>query len=367
MIVPSQSTTRTFRPNPIVSIEEYARYIDSSECNVLGVSNTPNDDNYECRNIWTLTQRQYIMQYLSEAQEEIEQYLGYFLTPDWVVGTIEDERNGIFRYVDQQVPQWNNYKKGTRNNLGVYKSRWKHIITPGTRAESDIELGAALNQATDPAVVVVATTVTDINEIHVFYPGSDLEINPSEIIISGGNATISIPRCRTVLESLLDNDANGVDYTDLNNFETEVDVKRIYTDTTTQAVLLCSNCSNCTVTEKNNCVRVLNQKLGTLEVNINNLTCSCGCVPERIGFNYYCGNIGNTQKAKEMVIRLAHSKLPNEPCGCTIAQRLWQDDREVPDIVTQDLMDNPLGINRGAILTWMWLKGQPREFSFSEF
>lgn len=361
MIVPDSTLPKNFRPNPVVSIEEYSRYIETSECEILGVTNAPNANNYECRDIWTLIQRQYIQNYLSEAQEEIEQYLGYFLTPDWVVGDISNERDSLFRYVDQQNPR---FRPRSSKHLGTYKTRWKHITAIGTRAETDIELNSTVNHATDPAVVTVATAITDVNEIKVYHPGSDIEINPSEITFSGGTATISIPRCRMVLESLLDNSTSGVDYTDTNNFESEVDVKRVYTDSTTQATLLCSNCSECTFTNVTGCLRVLSEKAGTIEFITDNVSCTCGCSPKRIGFNYYCGDINVTQKAKEMVIRLAHSKMPNEPCGCEIAQRLWRDDREVPDVVTQDLMNNPFGINRGAILTWMWLKGTPRELSF---
>ena len=338
MIVPTQSSLKNYRPNPVVSLEEYATYISYDECAVLGVKNYPNATNYECRDVWSLSQRQYIQHYLSEAQEEIEKELGWLLIADWIVADIESERDNLFRYVDQQVPMWGR----SRNNLGIYRAKWKHVQEIGIRAETDIELGATVSHATDPAVIVVATTVTDINEIHIFHPGSDFEINPSEIVLSGGNATISIPRCRMVKEDLQDT-AGGVDYTDTSNFEETVDVKRIYTDTDTQATLLCSSCTDCTTTELSNCMRILNQELGTLEVRHSNTTCHCGCVPERIGFNYYAGDVNVTQKAKEMVIRLAHSKMPNEPCGCSIAQRLWADDREIPDVVTQDLMNNNFG------------------------
>lgn len=361
-IVPSQSTPRTYRPNPVVTLEEYANYISYDECAVLGVKNYPNATAYECRDVWSLQQRQYIQQYLSEAQEEIEKELGYFLTADWVVGDIANERDNLFRYIDQQKPSWSRHSY----NLGVYRARWKHVNSMGTRAEFTIEDGTSVNNGTDPAVVTVNTTVTDINEIHVFHPGSDLEINPSEIVISGGIATISIPRCRLVKEALMDT-AGGVDYTVIANFEETVDVKRIYTDTTTQAILLCSNCSECSNRELLNCVRILNERLGTFEVGIGNLgNCICGCRPNRIGFNYYAGDINTTQKTKEMVVRLAHSKLPNEPCGCEIATRLWREDREIPEIITQDLMTNPFGVNRGALLAYMWVKGQPKELSLGE-
>ena len=364
-IVPTQRLPKTFRPNPAVSIEEYSRWIDASECEILGVANAPNQNNFECRLIWSLSQRQYIQQYLSEAQEELEQFLGYFLNADWVVGDIASEPDRLMRYVDQQTPAFNNGRKmgwhsGWYKNLGVFKARWKHLIKVGTRAESDIELGATVSYATEPAVVTVATSVEDINEIHVYHPGSNIEINVSEITLAGGTATISIPRCRLVKESLLDNDKNGVDYNTISNFEETVDVKRVFTDTTKQATVICSKCGSCETTTKSNCLSILNERQGTLEMKNNTLTCSCGCVPERIGLNYYCGEQNVTQKAKEMIIRLSHTKMPSEPCGCLIAQRLWQDDREVSDVVTNDQLNNPFGIMRGALITWQWVRAQPK-------
>jgi hypothetical protein len=106
--------------------------------------------------------------------------------------------------------------------------------------------------------------------------------------------------------------------------------------------------------------------MGTIEFNTSNLSCVCGCIPSRIGFNYYSGNLGNNEKIKEMVVRLATSKMPSEPCGCEIAQRLWREDRTVPEIVTKEMIDNPLGMNHGAIIVWQWIKAMPKMFSFGE-
>lgn len=364
MIIPTQDTTRTYRPTPLVPIEEYARYVSYDEGSVLGVRNAPNATHYECRDVWSLDQRNYIMHYLSEAQEEIEDQIGYFLVADWVVGQLSDERDYLERYVDTQVPEWpiNSYKR-----MGTYKARWKHIVKVGVRAVEDIALLESVSHVTDPAVIgPVATTVTDVNEIRVYHPNSDLEINPSEIVISGGMMTISIPRVRMVLESQQDNPAQGWDYNDLTNFESEVDIKRVYTDETgSQAVLHCTNCGTCDNRLISGCIRVLSAPMGTLDIRSNNLGCSCGCTPEKIGFYYYAGNVTNTQKAKDMVIRLAHSKMPDEPCGCAIAQRLWERDRKTAEIVTPEMTNNPFGINNGAIVAWQWVKAS-KVFSFGE-
>lgn len=350
-VVPLQTDQLILRPNPVVSLEEYAKFVGYDECAFFGVDNEA-DTNYECRDIWSLDQRNFVLHYLSEAQKEIEDQIGYFLTADWIVGTIADERDSLDRYVDQK--QWSNLFTNPYNRRS-FKTRWAKIITPGIRAEADISLGEVVDYTSDPAVIgPIATAVTDINEIHVFYPGEDLEINPSSITLSGGNLTIEIPRCRLVNFDRLNNPASGWDYTDLANFTTTVDIKRIYTDNSTQANLICENCADCATRTLSGCLRVVNEQMGTLRMDVNNLSCSCGCLPQRVGLYYYCGQLNATKNEKDVVIRLAHSKMPEQPCGCDFAQRLWDRDQKIPDVLTRERANNPFGLNDGAWVAWQW-------------
>ena len=358
-IVPTQTEQLIWRPNPIVTIAEYARYVGFSECVVQGVSGAPNETLFECREIWTLDQRNYISQYLSEAQEEIEDEIGYLLSADWIVGNIASERDSLERYVDMQdFRSYSLQRYGPRlGRGGVYDTRWNKIVALGTRAETDIEASATVDHTSDPAVVVVNTAITDLNEIKVFYAGRDLEIHPSEIIADGVTATISIPRCRLVNYSQLDNPSSGWDYSDLSNFATEVDVRRVYTDTAgTQVTINCfdCDCGDCGITEYTGCARVVDEQMGVVSIDISNLSCACSCVPKNVGLHYYAGDIKVTQKSKEVVVRLAHAKMPNEPCGCEISQRLWKRDRKEPEILTRERANNPFGINDGSWVAWKW-------------
>ena len=186
-----------------VTLPEYARIVQYSECEFFGVNFDTNPTDL-CPTIWTKPQRDMVTRYLKEAQEEIEQQVKYFLRARWLDAG--------------EVHNWKFPMKTT----------WGKIIAGGIKGTTAISAGAAVNHAADPAIVgPIVTAVTDENEIHVFHPGTDVEIHPSAISISGGSVTITIPRCRMVTEAVSDNPSNGISYTNLANFESTVDVSRV--------------------------------------------------------------------------------------------------------------------------------------------
>ncbi|MHA2068111.1 MAG: hypothetical protein ACXABY_27435, partial [Candidatus Thorarchaeota archaeon] len=168
MIIPAQSTLIQI-DNMAVPLVRYFQIINQDECAGFGVDN-PSDSQVACDKIWTKDSRDMAERSLKEAQGEIEQITSYFLTPTYAV--------------NEQQPY----------SLPV-ETDWGKIIEAGIEASEDISLGEAVNHAADPAIIgPVATTVTDENEIRVYHPGTDFEIIPSVVTISGGNITISIPR-----------------------------------------------------------------------------------------------------------------------------------------------------------------------------
>jgi len=213
-----------------VTLARYAQIIEYDECAFFGVD-PGNLDQLDCRTIWIKSERDTIAKYLAEAQLEIENQVGFFLSPRWVVGQLSDEPDGNSRLVD-----------GGREWSLPLVTRWAEVIAGGVRAESTISAGETVSHAADPAVIgPVATTVTDPDEIRIYHPGTDIEMHPSKITISGGNVTIEIPRCRTVTEAAADNDRSGLDYSDTGPggpFEQTVDIKRVYNSEATQAVLV---------------------------------------------------------------------------------------------------------------------------------
>lgn len=235
-----------------------------------------------------------------------------------------------------------------------------------------IQAGAVVNYVNEPATIVVATTVTDEDEIHVFYPGSDREITPDSVTIAGGNVTIAIPRCRLVDPSEFSNPT--LDYNDVTIYTPTVDVVRVYNDESIQAGLIyphrdtggvCScDCAGCCATcgeyAENACEYIRNAEIGTIDVlpatfaSYWTAACpTCYCTePEYIRLNYKAGLETMTPQVEDAIIRLAHSKMPSSPCGCNCVQEVWTRDRHVPDVLTSERLNCLFGLSDGAWFAW---------------
>lgn len=330
-----------------VKLARYAQLADYAEDQFFGINN-PTTQQEACKEIWTLRMRKQLAKYLREAQDEIELVCGYPLIARWIVDEPHPYKNPIH-------------------------AKYGKLIAAGIKGTGTISSGAAVVQ-TDPGVVTVATTVTDSSEIRVYHPGTDIEIVPSKITISGGNAVIEIPRARTVKLAFIDNDDAGIVYATLTNFESTVDVKRVYNDPSTQGGLVwlhresaacdcdcipcCGSCSNYTVT---GCVTLRNIETGAFDVLpgaytdgawvADCTTCYCES-PDRVHLNYKAGLTELTMQAEDAIIRLAHAKMPQPPCGCGTIQEMWTRDRNTPPVLTAERLNCPFGISDGAYIAW---------------
>lgn len=346
-VVPAQQTL-TGISDLAVPLPRYFQLIQITECSGFGVNN-PDAPEPGCRDIWSKFQRDEVERYLAEAQEEIEQQVNYALVKRW--------------FTNEQHP----YRYPVMTN-------WGKVVTGGVRDTATIAAGTAVSHVSDPAVVgPIATTVTDTDEIRVYHPGTDVEIIPSAITITGGNVTIRIPRCRMVLASLADNPAEGLSYSDLANFEATVDVRRVYNDPSTQATLIwphqctavCAS-GGCSDYTHPGCEYVRLPEIGSIDVSPatyangawtvtgSNPAC-CRGKPQFVKLNYYAGAT-TTRQMEDAVIRLAHSKMPDEFCGCEVWTRLWRRDRNVPEVLTRERLNCPFGLSDGAWIAWTFTR-----------
>lgn len=320
-------------PVGVVSLSRYAAIIGYNEPAFWGIVH-PNNAQYACREIWTMEQRNMAARYLYEAQMDIEETIGYPLQPTWFI---------------EDVPP-------TKTGVTLLKNR--KLLVAGMRAETTIEANAAVTHATDPATVGPLTVAfTDIAEVHVFYPGTSQEIEPSKVQISGTSLTIWIPRARLVDTSKLDNPATGLDYNDLTNFQNAVDVKRIYNDPSKTAELVwhTDNLSGTAETVSAASLDIRNKEIGS--VFVNPTTCPVfDCYSYLLGYRVYyrAGATTLMQKAEDAIVRLAHSKMPMEPCGCDVVRRVWKRDTSQPQYLSRERQSCPFGVSDGAWVAYQF-------------
>jgi hypothetical protein len=332
-----------------VKLARYAQIIEFPECALFGVR-YDGDDLSACQHIWSHQERVIMARYLNEAQIEIEQVTHYPLSPKW--------------FVDEQH----------RYQCRDLKTRWTKIIAAGVKAVANIALSEPVDHTTDPAIINVLNVGTlDPSEVHIYHPGTDAEITPSSIDVTGGVLTIEIPRCRMVLAALENTPSDGLDYADVGtcvtsfsfgapgNFECEVDIKRVYNDTTDQGVLVYPHGKGCTCQpacesdEDDACVWVRDSYLGFVDARraaLSSLSCTCGQAPAYAKINYYAGVTELTTQMEDAIVRLCHSKMPHPPCGCDTVMEMWKRDREIPAVLDSERLNCDFGLSAGAWTAW---------------
>lgn len=340
-------------PNCAVSLARYAEIIGYDECAFWGVR-YDGQEAFNCSTFWSEWQRQEVADALSQAQHMLEDVLGYPLCPTWITGTIVDEE----RTVDQQ--------EVTGNSICT---RWGMVLQAGVRAESTIQANATIDYSVEPAIIgPFTTTITDTSEVVLCFPDSDRVITPSRMTYSSGILTIYVPRCRLVdPDFYADVTADtGLEYTDTDNFLAAVDVKRVYNDPSVAAYLvrdhicdaLCS-AEGCALVTDAACMVIKNPVLGI--VNVYPGTYSSGWTAYSSGYcynhvrlNYQAGLRTLKPNIENVIVRLAHSLMPEEPCGCEATQRLWKRDRYAPEVMTREMLNCPFGYTAGALFAYRW-------------
>lgn len=313
--------------------------------------------------------RQAIADALLEARTLVETWLGYFHRPTW---HSEEIRMG----------------RGSPWELQTLQLTKGYFIEWGSRATSLISAGAAIVYS-DPdgdginelATITVATTV-DADEIEVYFQVADgadsagderFQIEPVKVSVSGGVATITGHRALFVKPSTIwrvpfspsDPNYRTRNYADTalaTGFVTNVDIYRVYNDSTIAAQILSDPIYDADYTNLGTTVvnaseaRIVNSKLGIFEVRFE---CG-GCHPPypeyarvyyRSGLPLVYGNPDLT--ILRAIIRLANAGMYRKLCSfCPDTQEIWTQDREQA-IVAQRHVNNPFGTTKGAVAAWL--------------
>lgn len=326
-----------------VNLVDYLKHFGIAECGFWGVKNDA-ERGKSCRSIWNQQDRRMLAYYLCEAQDEIENIVHYPLQVKWV----ENEQHSLKS--DHLITDW------------------AKVIAGGVRTEDEIYFDAPIDYTNDPAKIgPIATSVTDPDEIRLYYPDTSQEIIPDRITLSNGLVRIWVPRCRMVDPSVIDNPEEGLAYNDVSNFLATVDVVRVYNDPTTSVALTRrSRCNTtpCADIQDPGCIRVVSGSIGHIMIEkavfvANSWVRRASCYGYSAAtINYMAGMPTLTRPFTEAVIRLAHGKMPHAPCGCDPIRSYWERDMELA--TAGGAADCLFGPTTGAWVAWLFVQG-PRQ------
>lgn len=356
-IIQSQSYKEA--EDSIVWLAMYARFIQYDERPFFGLA-YDNMNKSGCA-IWMQYQRDMVQFYLAEAQREVENELGYFVSPQWVAESSED---AFYRDNQPLISR-------------LVRARWKYVIEGGIKATTLLSSGETVDYSpggidTDPATIgpVALASQIDADEIHVYHPGTQIEIPPSSIVVSTAapwTVTIRIPWARLVKYTDQNNPESGWNYEDVaitGPYEQTVDVYRVYNDPSTQATLVKENCcpNGCVESTTTGCIKVLDKKLGHLQVTPAtyssgawSITCPTCSAYTHVRLNYRAGLESLDKRLVDVIMRLANAKMPEAPCNCDMPKALWERDRAIPEITLPGMERNPFGMTSGAWAAWKYV------------
>ena len=362
--MPYFSFIEPIKQDLVVPLWRYAQILEHDECAIWNVTYEGQPDSYGCNLLWSEERRRTTQEALYEAQVLIEDLVGFFLKPTYVFGELDDAIYAEQRFLDQQP-------------ISTYRfhARYAHLLEFGKGTLSTLSSGEAVSHAADPATIgPVTVTIGSTEEVKLYHPGSDREIRPSSMTYTGGALTIRVPRCRLVLESKL-SEMDPLQYTDTANFESTVDIKRLYTDTTDNGDLVvphaCPSGSSCTC----RCSEYTHSACGYIKDAVTGFidfipatydadTSSWLSPSNQAYCNYsmsrlcYKAGLRNvTPLVERAIVRLAHTLMPKAPCSCDVLQSMWERDRNIPVRLSRAREYCRFGQMDGAWFAWQEMRG----------
>lgn len=318
--------------------------------------------------VYVQDEREQIARSLRQSWDRITTYLGYFPRPIW---TSEVIRLG----------------RGRPWQLQHLRTHYGYVQAFGQRGVELIAANASVvysdsdGDGVDDLATITVNTPVDEEDIQVFFRTADgapasghelWQIEPITVTSAGGTVTITGHRALFVKPATIWNvpyvDANrrtrNAGHTsDASDFVTEVDVYRVYNDTSTQVEVIADPIFSRGDLGGNiletGVVRLLDDVNGHFEVRIENP--SCLKYAEAVRVHYKAGmplEFGQMNLSLlTSLIRLANTFQPNKLCTfCDQTENVWADDRRPPGTsenpVSERLINNPLGTMKGQVFAW---------------
>lgn len=344
---------------------------------------------------------------IAQAEEDIETALGYRLLPTWEEDEWRRTARGPKPELIRELPV------GIRGFAQTVRAEWGYMISGGIRQKEIIEAGRPITYSSldgdtykeQAAATVVLPSGVPPAETRIYYPGhsgdDDYEIRPVTVDDTVSPATITLRREQLVKPTLQidlvppDDDSHwrGVDGAVDANFETEVDVYRVYNDPQTQATFLwepfgsgsCAGCvgagcAQCAYTAQTGCLMlrddprlsVVSYRPATWDatsLEFDSAVWASGRQPDLVRLFYYAGwrkknlaapTIQMDRFWERVVAYYAAALLDRPVCECNNVHAWvenWQRDLRLSDQgrqinISRADLENPFGTRRGAIYAW---------------
>ena len=317
-----------------------------------------------------------LVEAIRSAEDDIASVVGYPLAPTWI-------EQDIVRY-----PQYHRRDVYAYNCPGSVKASYGKIIAPGRRAVTRVGDSAIdveyLDQDSDgfyeTARVAVATSLTDEQEIRVYFAGTsgqqEWEIRPERRkTISGGSFTADFwtwqmidPDLREVMPDTDGNERRAIDISGYppGNVVSSVDVYREYNDTTrvsAQYIWESATQDGC-FNIKDAAIGIVVPFVATYDETEGSWTPSVPSVsyaPNMVKLWYYAGDTEPLSDFWAVTIAwLATARLERPLCTCGVSERLFKDlmtdyaanTREASRTLSFEIINNPFGTRGGEIRAW---------------
>jgi hypothetical protein len=314
--------------------------------------------------------REAVAQAIADAEATLAQYLGYPVAPQWI-------REEQIRW-PRGIAEATRLNEDLRSRPMAVQLANGFLHYGGRETFSLIQADAAVayddldgDLYAESARITVATSVIDPEEISLRYAGRDdtYEIRPITVVIGDGNAVIRCRREQLVKLALQEAlQANGVDGSNDDNFETVVDVYRRYNDPD-EAVSFEwdeTDCNTLTTTVTTGTLIVRDGRLGSAAPRV---ITTIGRLPDR-AYAWYRAGWRDTASPRsftsmdprwERAIAYLVLASVNKPmCACQQLEaqsNYWREDLafgggDTGSFRLGRMLDCPLGTTRAAIYAW---------------
>jgi hypothetical protein len=422
--VPGVSALAQQTPYTLLSLDRYAKIMGINPVHFYG-ANIPTDPvvlpvHSTCSSLWTKyswqdadkVSRSDIADEILLAESEIARMLGYYPAPVWIENDTKPYPRPFFR---------DHYGVGldVRGDIKSVDCSFGRVIAAGRRAVSLIDTvatgGGGLVYSDEDgdgfyetATISIETTLTDINEIKVYFTGYDGQINweirePRRKYISSGYAYFTFDSWKFIEPYLFeqfqtDEGFTAIDISDTSNFVSQADVYREYTDYTQTSAqfkwenegVFCANCSGegceaCGNVSQNGCLRVRDGHNGILvpvpasydedDDEWTKQAWSASREPDKVTMWYCAGEqskeyLNGTSVSPlsefwaKTIAMLATARLDRPLCECgnvnAVVEKLQVDTSrntvEGTFFNPPSIIDNPFGPRVGEMLAWRRMK-----------